>query len=91
LRTLEREIGQRLVVRAGCTVAPTEFGIAILDCARHLLREARELTTVTVSDGVVGELRIGATSTALARLPPGTLASRCSSVETVTWSHATAK
>jgi len=62
-------------MRTGRTVAPTEFGIAILDCDRNLLREARELTTVTVSNGVVGELRIGATSTALAGLLPGILAS----------------
>jgi len=75
VRALERDIGKPLMRRDGRTVKPTEVGIAILDGARALLRQARELRAVTADDTVVGELRLGSTSTALAGILPPILAS----------------
>ena len=74
LRTLEREIGKPLVVRTGRRVVPTEVGIAILDRARTLLRQVRELKAITTDDGITGELRLGAPPTVLAGLLPKILA-----------------
>jgi DNA-binding transcriptional LysR family regulator len=75
LRTLEREIGKPLVVRTGRTVAPTEVGLAILDRARYLLRQVRELKAITTDHAITGELRLGAPPTVLAGVMPKILAS----------------
>jgi len=70
LRAIEREIGKPIVMRTGRTVVPTEIGLAMLDRARALLRQVREIKAITTEDRPTGELRLGATSTALAGLLP---------------------
>ena len=64
-RVLEAEIGARLVVRAGRAVKPTEAASAILDRARRLLSEARDIKSIAASGVLSGELRLGVMQTSL--------------------------
>lgn len=73
LKALEAEIGKPLVMRAGRTVKPTETGLAIIERARALLRDVRDLRAVSADGILTGELRLGATATALTGLMPGIL------------------
>lgn len=73
LRALEDEIGCALVARSGRTVAPTEAGYAILDRARTLTRDVRDLQAMAAGTEPVGELRVGANSTAVSGLLPSAL------------------
>ena len=73
VRALEGEIGTALVSRAGRTVAPTEAGLAILDRARSLSRDVRDLQAVAAGDQPAGELRVGANSTSVSGLLPAVL------------------
>lgn len=74
VRTLEREIGARLIARAGRTVNVTEEGSRILQRARELLRHVGDLRSLANETGVSGELRLGACPTALAGILPDVLA-----------------
>lgn len=73
IRTLERQIGQALIARAGRTVSVTEAGARILERARDLLRDAADLKAVANDEGVAGELRLGAGTTALTGVLPDIL------------------
>jgi len=73
VRTLERDIGARLVVRSGRTVRPTEAGAAILARARKFLGDIRDLRSTAAADRPSGELRIGAFQVVLTGLLPGIL------------------
>jgi DNA-binding transcriptional LysR family regulator len=73
IRTLERQMGQALIARAGRTVSVTEAGARILERARHLLRDAEDLKAVANDEGVAGELRLGAGTTALTGVLPDIL------------------
>lgn len=75
LRALESEIGKPLVSRAGRTVRPTETGIAMLERARLLLRQVRDLKATSADGVLIGELRLGATATALTGMMPAILSS----------------
>lgn len=75
LRALESEIGKPLVSRAGRTVKPTETGIAMLERARLLLRQVRDLKATSADGVLIGELRLGATATALTGMMPAILSS----------------
>ncbi len=74
IRTLERQIGAPLIARAGRTVSVTEAGTRILGRARTLLREVSDLRAVATDDGAAGELRLGASTTALTGILPDILA-----------------
>lgn len=74
VRALEDEIGTPLLTRTGRTVSPTEAGLAILERARAMTREVRDLRAVAAGDAVVGELRVGASSTGVSGLLPPVLA-----------------
>jgi len=74
LRALEQELGQSLVSRAGRTVRPTPSGLAVLARAGRLIEAARDLKAVAANNMPAGELRLGATATALTGLLPGILA-----------------
>ncbi|MBI0432692.1 LysR family transcriptional regulator [Roseomonas sp. KE0001] len=74
IRALEAELGAPLLLRAGRAVAPSEAGLAILDRARALLREVRDLRDGAARGGLAGELRLGAIATALTGLLPGMMA-----------------
>jgi DNA-binding transcriptional LysR family regulator len=73
IRTLERQIGAPLIARAGRTVSVTEAGTRILERARALLREVADLRAVANDDGTAGELRLGASTTALTGILPDIL------------------
>lgn len=73
IRTLERQIGQSLIARAGRTVSVTEAGARILERARDLLRDSEDLKAVANDEGVAGELRLGAGTTALTGVLPDIL------------------
>lgn len=73
IQALESEIGMPLVVRSGRVVRPTEAGAAILSRARVLIRDARDLRASAAGNGLSGELRLGAISTALTGLVPNIL------------------
>jgi DNA-binding transcriptional LysR family regulator len=73
LRTLERQIGAPLIARAGRTVTVTEAGTRILERARALLREVADLRAVANDDATAGELRLGASTTALTGILPDIL------------------
>ncbi|MFF7710778.1 LysR substrate-binding domain-containing protein [Pseudomonas sp. NPDC007930] len=74
IRALEDEIGQPLLVRTGRTLQLTAAGSALLAPAQALLLRARELKAIAALDSVVGDLRIGCITTALAWLVPNVLA-----------------
>jgi DNA-binding transcriptional LysR family regulator len=73
VHTLEREIGSRLIVRSGRSVMPTQAGAAILDRARDLLGDVRDLKSIAAHDQPAGEFRLGATPTSISGLLPDIL------------------
>lgn len=74
LRLLERELGTRLVVRAGRTVALTEPGHRLVGRAAGILRDLDDLKAAIDEDAAAGELRLGAINTALHSVLPEILA-----------------
>src|SRR5262249_9584029 len=73
IRTLEAEVGSRLIIRSGRTVRSTEAGAAILGRARNVLEEVRDLKSAAASDTASGQLRLGALPSVLAGLVPDIL------------------
>src|ERR1700752_5098563 len=70
IRALESEIGVPLVFRSGRAVRPTEAAAAILNRARGLLGELRDLKSIAASGELSGELRLGVMQTTLSGLLP---------------------
>lgn len=71
---LERELGTRLLGRAGRTVAPTESGSRLAERCGPLLREVDSLKGWISQADEIRELRIGTINTALHSLLPDALA-----------------
>jgi DNA-binding transcriptional LysR family regulator len=74
LKLLERDLGTRLLGRAGRTVAPTEAGHRLVERAAAILRDLGELKAVINDDAAMRELRLGAINTALHSVMPEILA-----------------
>lgn len=74
LRALEEDLGHPLVVRSGRTVQPTEEGLAILEHARSLVEGTRDLRAIAANGVPAGQLRLGATATAMTGVLPGVIA-----------------
>ena len=74
LRLLDRELGTRLLTRAGRTVVPTEAGHRLVERASTILRDLRNIKAAISQDAATGELRLGAINTALHSLMPEVLA-----------------
>jgi len=71
VRSLEETLGTSLVKRAGRSVRPTEAGVKILDRARAVLRDVRDLRAVAGDGTSLGELRLGVFVSAMTSvLPP---------------------
>src|SRR5450830_1198964 len=71
LKALELDLGAELVQRAGRSVRPTAAGLNILNSARVMLREARDLRALANENVSLGELRLGTFVSALTTvLPP---------------------
>ncbi|MGO4328545.1 LysR family transcriptional regulator [Cupriavidus sp. 2TAF22] len=74
IQVLERELGTKLLGRAGRTVAPTESGRRLAERCVSLLREVDGLRGWVNQADEVRELRIGTINTALHSLLPDALA-----------------
>lgn len=74
IQALEREFAVPLLMRSGRVVKPTEAGARIVERARPLLQEVRDLKFHATGSGMAGELRLGAISTALNGMLPDILA-----------------
>jgi DNA-binding transcriptional LysR family regulator len=71
LKALEASLGSRLVARSGRTVRPTAAGSRVLERARQVLDEVRDLkSAASGTDLPAGPLRLGATPTALTGIMP---------------------
>ena len=73
IKALEDGLGTPLVRRAGRTVKPIEAGLKILEHARRVLRDVRDLHAIANDDMPLGELRLGASASALTGLLPPVL------------------
>ena len=71
VRGLEEELGAVLVKRAGRSVKPTAAGEKILERARAVLRDIRDLRATASDSESLGELRLGVFVSAMTSvLPP---------------------
>jgi DNA-binding transcriptional LysR family regulator len=71
IHALEQQLGVTLLKRSGRAVKPTEAGLKILQLARSVLRDLRDLQALAADDSHLGELRLGAFVSALtSALPP---------------------
>lgn len=71
VHALEEDLGAALIKRAGRSVRPTESGIRLLDPARAVLREARDLRAIACAGALPGELKLGVFVSAMtSMLPP---------------------
>jgi DNA-binding transcriptional LysR family regulator len=71
VKALEEDVGVALVQRSGRSVRPTEAGLKMLDRARKILRDVRDLRAVSASGASFGELRLGVFISAMTGvLPP---------------------
>jgi DNA-binding transcriptional LysR family regulator len=71
IHALEDDLGQALVKRAGRSVKATEAGEKILERARAVLRDVRDLRAVAGDGTSLGELRLGVFFSAMTNvLPP---------------------
>ncbi|WP_118180460.1 LysR family transcriptional regulator [Paraburkholderia phosphatilytica] len=75
VKMLEEELGAKLVRRNGRTVGTTEAGERILDRARAVLHDIRDLKSDLVDTAVLaGQLRLGGTPSMMTGLIPDALA-----------------
>ncbi|MNX44819.1 HTH-type transcriptional regulator YofA [compost metagenome] len=74
VRALEEDLGVVLVKRAGRNVRATEAGLKVLERARLVLREMRDLRATAGDDTPLGEFRLGVSTSALTGLMPPVLA-----------------
>jgi DNA-binding transcriptional LysR family regulator len=74
VKLLERELGTRLVVRSGRTVALTEAGHRLLAPAGRILQDLGNLKAAINDEAAAGELKLGAINTALHSVMPEILA-----------------
>jgi len=71
VHALEEDMGTALVKRAGRSVKPTEAGAKILERARAVLRDVRDLRAVAGDGTSLGEFRLGVFVSAMTSvLPP---------------------
>ena len=70
VKALEELLDTPLVKRAGRTVLPTQSGVRILAKASAVVRDVRDLSAVAHDDSLLGELRLGVSSSALTGLLP---------------------
>ncbi|HLU00207.1 MAG TPA: LysR family transcriptional regulator [Burkholderiaceae bacterium] len=71
IKALETDLGVELVKRSGRSVRPTESGMRILEGARAVIRNIRDLRAMALDGKQPGELRLGCFVSALTNvLPP---------------------
>lgn len=74
VQALERDLGHDLLARVGRVVRPTAEGLAILPQARALIAATRSLRQAARAGEPAGQIRIGATASAMTGLIPDILA-----------------
>ncbi|WP_312795086.1 LysR substrate-binding domain-containing protein [Tianweitania sp.] len=74
IRALETDLGQTLVTRVGRTVKPTPAGRAVQLHAPSLIKALRDLRAMAADGMPAGQLRIGATASAMTGFIPDILA-----------------
>ena len=75
VKMLEQELGAPLVRRSGRTVGTTESGERILERARGILHDIRDLKSdLSDADSLAGQLRLGGMATMMAAFIPAVLA-----------------
>ena len=75
IHALEKELGTKLLARAGRTVRPTEAGYRLIERCRPLLQEIDGLKLHVNQEQTRGEIRLGAINTALHSIIPDMMAS----------------
>jgi DNA-binding transcriptional LysR family regulator len=71
VHALEAELGVAIIKRAGRSVKATEAGLKILEPARSVLRDIRDLRAIAGDGVALGELRLGVFASAMSSvLPP---------------------
>ena len=73
VRALETEIGVSLMVRVGRNVRPTAAAVAILQRAKGIQRDVRDLKSIATTGLLSGELRLGVMPTMLTGFLPDVL------------------
>jgi DNA-binding transcriptional LysR family regulator len=73
IQAIEAEIGVPLFARSGRTVHPTTAAVAVLERARAIQREIRDLKSVAASGLLSGELRLGVVPSMLTGFVPDVL------------------
>jgi DNA-binding transcriptional LysR family regulator len=73
IRALEEEIGTALLFRSGRTMRATEAATAILERARRVTTDIRDLKSIAAGGQLSGELRIGVIPTTLSGIFPDIL------------------
>jgi DNA-binding transcriptional LysR family regulator len=74
LRALDASVGSQLLARSGRTVQPTVAGRRVMELAKKILSDARDLRSIASDTELpAGPLHLGATPTALNSIVPGTL------------------
>ena len=74
MQVLSDQLGHPLVSRVGRTVRPTAAGISILPQVKALIEQARGLRLAVNADDPAGQIRVGATASAMTGLIPDILA-----------------
>lgn len=77
VKALEEEMGLTLVQRAGRSVRPTAAGLKMLDRARTVLREIRDMRAAAGDGFALGELKLGVFGSALTGVLPPLLKRLC--------------
>jgi DNA-binding transcriptional LysR family regulator len=70
VQSLEDALDTPLVQRAGRTVLPTQAGLRVLPKARAVVRDVRDLSAVAHDGTLLGELRLGVSTSSLTGLLP---------------------
>ncbi|MEX3982234.1 LysR family transcriptional regulator [Paraburkholderia sp. EG287A] len=74
IRALELELGAEVLARSGRVVRPTTAGVKVLEKARSIVRDTRELLSLANNEAPVREFRLGIFPSAIPSLLPIVLA-----------------
>jgi DNA-binding transcriptional LysR family regulator len=70
IRALELELGAEVLARSGRVVRPTTAGVKVLEKARSIVRDTRELLSLANDEAPVREFRLGIFPSAIPSLLP---------------------
>ena len=73
IKALEQNLGVSLIQRDGRNITITQSGVRILERARKLVRDSRDLEVIAGDEHAMGEFRLGASTSTLTTLLPKVL------------------